>query len=51
MSATKVNRIMMFGETIVVYCDNHTKHRNTLCGKNVELQNVKVGAKYRTTGL
>jgi hypothetical protein len=29
----KPNRLMLFRETIAVYCENHTEHTNTLCGK------------------
>jgi hypothetical protein len=31
VSATKTNRLMLFGEIIAVYCENHTEHINTLC--------------------
>jgi hypothetical protein len=41
VSATKINRLMLFREIIAVYCENHTEHMNTLCGQNVELVNVK----------
>jgi hypothetical protein len=34
--ATKPNRLMLFGKTVAVYCENHTEHTNTLCGQNVE---------------
>jgi hypothetical protein len=27
---------MLFGETVAVYCEDHTEHINTLCGQNVE---------------
>jgi hypothetical protein len=27
---------MLFGETVAVYCENHTEHTNTLCGQNAE---------------
>jgi hypothetical protein len=27
---------MLFGETVAVYCENHTEHTDTLCGQNVE---------------
>jgi hypothetical protein len=30
--ATKPNRLMLFRETVAVYCENHTEHINTLCG-------------------
>jgi hypothetical protein len=36
VSATKLNRLMPFGETVAVYCENHTEHTDTLCGQNVE---------------
>jgi hypothetical protein len=29
--------LMLFKETNAVYCENHTKHTNTLCGQNAEL--------------
>jgi translation initiation factor IF-1 len=25
---------MLFGETVAVYCENHTEHTDTLCGQN-----------------
>jgi hypothetical protein len=34
VSATKPNRLMLFRETVAVYC--HTEHANTLCGQNTE---------------
>jgi hypothetical protein len=30
VSATNPNRLMLFGETVAVYCENHTEHINTL---------------------
>jgi hypothetical protein len=30
MSATKPNRLMLFGETVAVYCENHTEHTDTV---------------------
>jgi hypothetical protein len=36
VSITTTNRLMLFRETIAVYCENHTEHINTLCGQNVE---------------
>jgi hypothetical protein len=27
---------MLFGETVAVYCENHTEHTDTLCGQNAE---------------
>jgi hypothetical protein len=34
VSATEPNRLMLFRETVTVYCENHTKHSDTLCGQN-----------------
>jgi translation initiation factor IF-1 len=34
---------MLFGETVAVYCENHTEHTNTLCGKNAGFWYVKAG--------
>jgi hypothetical protein len=36
VSTTKPNRLMLFGETVAVYCENHTGHTDTLCGQNAE---------------
>jgi translation initiation factor IF-1 len=27
---------MLFGETVAVYCENHTERTNTVCGQNAE---------------
>ena len=42
---------MLYGEIIAVCSQIHTKHINTLCGQNVELQNVKLAVHIVTTGL
>jgi hypothetical protein len=34
---------MLFGETVLVYCENHTEHTDTLCGQNAEFWCVKAG--------
>jgi hypothetical protein len=36
ISATKPNRLMLFGETVAAYCETHMEHINTFCGQNVE---------------
>ena len=33
---------MLYSEIIAVCSEIHTKHKNTLCGQNVELLNVKM---------
>jgi hypothetical protein len=38
---------MLFRETIAVYCENDTDHRDTLCGKNGEFYNPKASGTYR----
>jgi hypothetical protein len=37
---------MLFGETVAVYCENHTEHTYTLCGQNVEFWYDKAGGTY-----
>jgi hypothetical protein len=37
ISTTKLSRLMLFGEIIAIYCENHTEHTNTLFGQNVKL--------------
>jgi hypothetical protein len=36
VSATEPNRLMLFRETVAVYCGNHKGHTNTLCGQSVQ---------------
>jgi hypothetical protein len=36
VSATKPNRLMLFKETVAVYCENHAEHTDTLRGQNAE---------------
>jgi predicted Zn-dependent protease with MMP-like domain len=31
---------MLFRETVVICCENHKEHTNTLCGQNVEFCNM-----------
>jgi hypothetical protein len=37
---------MLFGETVAVYCENHTDHTDTLCGQNAEFWCVNAGGTY-----
>jgi len=41
---------MLYREIIAVCSEIHTKHRNTLCGQNVELLNVKLVVHIVTKG-
>jgi hypothetical protein len=36
---TKINRLILLRKIISVYCENHTKHTNTLCEQNAEVLN------------
>jgi translation initiation factor IF-1 len=42
VSATETNRLMLFAETVAVYCENHTEHINTLCGQNAENLYIRI---------
>jgi hypothetical protein len=42
---------MLFGETVAVYCENHTEHTDTLCGQNAELLMLKRVVHIVTSGL
>jgi hypothetical protein len=44
--ATEPNRLMLFRETVAVYCENHSEHTNTLCGQNEEFEYVKEDGMY-----
>jgi thioredoxin-related protein len=46
MSTTKTNLLMLFRQTICVYCENHTKDKNTLCGENREFRYVNASGIY-----
>jgi translation initiation factor IF-1 len=35
VSDTEPNQLILFGETVAVYCENHMEHINTLCGTSV----------------
>jgi hypothetical protein len=48
ISATEPNRLVLFRETVAVYCENHTEHTNTLCGQNAELCNIDKSSPYLT---
>jgi hypothetical protein len=48
VTATKPNRLMLFRETVAVYCKNHTEHTNTLCGQNAEFCNIYKSSSYLT---
>jgi hypothetical protein len=41
--------LMLFRETVAVYCENHTEHTDTLCGQNAEFLYVKAGGIYIVT--
>ena len=41
----------MYREIIAVCSEIHTKHKNTLCGQNVELLNVELVVYIVTSGL
>jgi hypothetical protein len=40
VTATKPNQLMVFRETVTVYCENHTEHTNSLCGLNAQFCNI-----------
>ena len=42
---------MLYREIMAVCSQINTKHINTLCGRNVELLNVKLAVHIVTTGL
>jgi hypothetical protein len=43
---TKTSWLMLFREITTVYCGNHKKQLNTVCGKNWDTFNVKAGSTY-----
>jgi hypothetical protein len=45
VSATKPNRLMLFRETVAVYCENHTEHTYTVWAE-YRVFSVKAGGTY-----
>jgi hypothetical protein len=43
---TKTNPLIVFVETIAVYCENHMQQINTLCEQNAKFFNVNKDGKY-----
>jgi hypothetical protein len=41
-SMTTTSWLMLFGETVAVYCENHMEHTHTLYGQNAEFRCIKV---------
>jgi hypothetical protein len=37
---------MLFGETVALYCENHTEHTDTLCGQNAGFFRVMADGTY-----
>jgi hypothetical protein len=50
VSATKPNRLMPFRETVAVYCENRTEHKNTVMGKMLSFTVLKQVVHIVTTG-
>jgi hypothetical protein len=46
VSATKASQLMLFRETITVYCENHTEHTSTPSGQIAEFYYVIAGGIY-----
>jgi hypothetical protein len=42
---------MLFRERVSVYCEDHTEHKDTLCGQNEEFGMLKKVVRIVTTGL
>jgi hypothetical protein len=51
VSVTKPSRLLLFRETVAVYCENRTEHTDALCGQNVEFLYLKAGVHIVTTRL
>jgi hypothetical protein len=45
-SATKPNRLMLFRETVAVYCENYMEHTDILRGQNIEPNDSNNNGKY-----
>jgi hypothetical protein len=46
VSATNINWLILFRETIALYCESRKKHKITLCGKDAEFWYVQTGGSY-----
>jgi hypothetical protein len=45
-SATKTSLLMLFRETVAVYCENHMRHTNTLFERKADFLYIQVGGTY-----
>jgi hypothetical protein len=50
VSATKPNQLMLFGETLDVYCENRTEHTDTLCVRMQSFSMLKLVVRIVTIG-
>jgi hypothetical protein len=46
VSATETNWLILFRETVAVYCENHMQYINTMCWQNTDYVKVKAGGAY-----
>jgi hypothetical protein len=51
VTATKPNRLMLFRETVAVYCENHVEHTDALCRQNAGFIVLKQVVRILTTRL
>jgi hypothetical protein len=47
----ELNQLMLFRETVAVYCEKHAENTNTLCGQIVDILFVIACGTLATTGL
>jgi hypothetical protein len=46
VSATETNRLMLFRETVAVYCENHTEHTQDSLWHNKNITYIQPGGAY-----
>jgi hypothetical protein len=51
VSVTKPNWLVLFRETVAVYCKNHTEHTDILCGQSADFSVVNLVVHIVTTEL
>ena len=51
ISVIKTSQLMLCRDIMAVCSEIHTKHKNTVCGQNVELLNIKLAVHMVTSGL
>jgi hypothetical protein len=46
ITVTKTNWLLLYSETVALYCESHTEHTNTVCVEKLEFSDANTGGVY-----